>query len=91
MIPIERDEDLAVENSDAIQQAHTADWETRTDPQRLIELRAYELWQQRGGGDDCALDDWLQAEAEVRAALDRSAVEELGDSEERMHRAAYNA
>jgi hypothetical protein len=29
-----------------------------------IRLRAYEIWQQRGGGDGHALDDWLTAERE---------------------------
>jgi len=30
-----------------------------------IRLRAYELYEQRGKGDGHALDDWLQAEAEL--------------------------
>jgi hypothetical protein len=30
-----------------------------------IRLRAYDLYQQRGRMDGQALDDWLQAEAEV--------------------------
>ena len=30
-----------------------------------IRLRAYELYEQRGRQDGHALDDWLQAEAEV--------------------------
>jgi hypothetical protein len=32
---------------------------------REIELRAYELFQQRGGEPGHDLDDWLQAEAEI--------------------------
>jgi len=31
-----------------------------------IRLRAYELYEQRGRIDGFALDDWLQAEAEIR-------------------------
>lgn len=30
--------------------------------------RAYELYEQRGSGDGFALDDWLQAEAEILGA-----------------------
>jgi hypothetical protein len=43
----------------------------RTPPEALAELeeqirrRAYELYEQRGRVDGYALDDWLQAEAEV--------------------------
>ena len=33
-----------------------------------IRLRAYELYEQRGRIDGFALDDWLQAEAEIRGA-----------------------
>ncbi len=32
---------------------------------REIELRAYELFEQRGGEPGHDLDDWLQAEAEI--------------------------
>ncbi len=31
-----------------------------------IRLRAYDLYERRGAGDGHALDDWLQAEYEVR-------------------------
>lgn len=34
-----------------------------------IQRRAYQLWQERGGIGGHELDDWLQAEAEVKAAL----------------------
>lgn len=30
-----------------------------------IQQRAYELWEQRGGGEGREMDDWLQAEAEI--------------------------
>ena len=33
-----------------------------------IAQRAYELYQQRGHGDDQALSDWFEAEAELEAA-----------------------
>ena len=33
-----------------------------------ISQRAHELYEQRGRIDGCALDDWLQAEAEVLGA-----------------------
>lgn len=33
--------------------------------QRQIRVRAYELYEQRGGEMGHELDDWLQAEAEV--------------------------
>ena len=31
-----------------------------------IRQRAHEIYQQRGGQDGSELDDWLQAEAEIR-------------------------
>jgi hypothetical protein len=31
-----------------------------------IERRAYEIYQERGGSHGAALDDWLQAERELR-------------------------
>jgi Protein of unknown function (DUF2934) len=39
--------------------------ERRVDPEDEIRRRAYELYEQRGKIDGYALDDWLQAEAEV--------------------------
>jgi hypothetical protein len=36
------------------------------DIEQNIRLRAHELYEQRGRIDGLALDDWLQAEAEVR-------------------------
>jgi len=38
-----------------------------------IRWRAYELYQQRGGGDGLAHDDWIRAEAEVRSRYNRTA------------------
>ena len=35
--------------------------------EKEVQVRAYELYQQRGNGDGFALQDWLQAEAEVLA------------------------
>ncbi len=37
-----------------------------SNPEEKIRLRAYELYEQRGRIDGFALDDWLQAEAEIR-------------------------
>jgi Protein of unknown function (DUF2934) len=50
------------------------------DLRRTIELRAYELWLQRGCGDGGAVNDWLQAEAEVHSRSDGSnnLVSEIG-------------
>lgn len=39
--------------------------------QARIAKRAYELFEQRGGQDGYALEDWLQAEREIRAAAQR--------------------
>ncbi len=36
-----------------------------------IAKRAYELFEQRGGQDGYALQDWLQAEREIRRAVQR--------------------
>jgi hypothetical protein len=33
--------------------------------QERVRVRAYELYEQRGKRDDRALDDWLQAEADL--------------------------
>lgn len=33
--------------------------------QRMIQMRAYEIYQQRGGGPGREAEDWLQAESEV--------------------------
>jgi hypothetical protein len=34
--------------------------------EHAIRCRAYELYEQRGGGDGHALDDWLHAEQEIK-------------------------
>jgi len=39
-----------------------------SNPEEKIRQRAYELYEQRGRVDGFALDDWLQAEAEIRGA-----------------------
>jgi len=39
--------------------------EARAELEGQIRRRAYELYEQRGRVDGYALDDWLQAEAEV--------------------------
>jgi hypothetical protein len=35
-------------------------------PEEEIRLRAYEIYLERGEQPDCDLDDWLQAERELR-------------------------
>ncbi len=40
--------------------------------QEQIRLRAYELYEQRGGEDGRELDDWLQAEAEVTQSMKKA-------------------
>jgi hypothetical protein len=40
---------------------------TEAPPREVIELRAYELYVERGCGDGYDLDDWLRAEHEVRS------------------------
>ena len=39
-----------------------------SDTENRIRDHAYQLYEQRGSGDGFALDDWLQAEAEVLRA-----------------------
>lgn len=41
----------------------------RSELQEQIRLRAYELYEQRGGENGRELDDWLQAEAEVTQSM----------------------
>lgn len=38
----------------------------------LVSRRAYELYEERGGSDGEDMNDWLRAEAEVRASLGAS-------------------
>lgn len=40
--------------------------------EREIQIRAYELYEERGKGQGFALKDWLQAEAEVLARCSRA-------------------
>jgi hypothetical protein len=37
--------------------------------EKEVQVRAYELYEQRGKGDGFALQDWLEAETEVLARL----------------------
>lgn len=39
-----------------------------SDSEERIRRRAYELYEERGRADGFALDDWLQAEAEILGA-----------------------
>lgn len=43
------------------------------DIQRVIRSRAYELYQERGGGHGRDHEDWLRAEAEVMSRFGQSA------------------
>ena len=46
-------------------QPHAAKTAQSSDIEERIRHRAYQLYEQRGGVDGFALDDWLQAEAEA--------------------------
>lgn len=65
----------------AEQQADGAPYDSN-DVQRRIEQRAYEIWQQRGGGDGNHHDDWLRAEAEINSAIGSDQQDELTGMEE---------
>lgn len=47
---------------------------------RLIEIRAYELYERRYKQDGHAVEDWLQAESEILNRLPRDRPEQFGDS-----------
>lgn len=42
---------------------------TKGDVQKLVEKKAYELWEKRGRKDGFAVNDWLEAERIVKAKL----------------------
>jgi hypothetical protein len=44
-----------------------------SDPNGAIARRAYELYEQRGRDPDADVDDWLQAEHEIRERESQSA------------------
>ena len=69
--------------------AETSEARQDVDRQELIRRRAYELYEQRGEGGGNNLDDWLQAEAEVRAALGAEDEEQGDGFEETQQRSAY--
>lgn len=46
---------------DSTNKEQSDDWTER------IRQRALELYEARGGGPGCDIDDWLQAEAEIKA------------------------
>lgn len=46
----------------------THDKSDKSVPREQIELRAYEIYLQRGGSDGNEVDDWLQAERELLGA-----------------------
>jgi Protein of unknown function (DUF2934) len=41
-------------------------------PREKIAMRAYEKWQKRGCCDGCDMQDWTEAEAELRAEMMKS-------------------
>lgn len=43
------------------------------DINRAIQLKAYELYEQRGGDNGSQLDDWVKAESLVRSQYEKSA------------------
>jgi hypothetical protein len=43
--------------------------DAQSELQEEIHRRAYELYEERGGGEGRELDDWLQAEAEVTQSM----------------------
>jgi hypothetical protein len=49
-----------------------ADPGPHTDPEEAVRLMAYHLYEARGGADGHALEDWLQAEANVAAERGRA-------------------
>ncbi len=51
--------------SKAVQKPRSAKTAQISDIEVRIRLRAYEIYEQRGRIDGFALDDWLQAEAEI--------------------------
>jgi hypothetical protein len=49
-------------------------------PHERIAQRAYEKWVKRGGGHGNDMQDWMEAEAELRAELARGAMGGMGAS-----------
>jgi len=43
------------------------DYEPQPDIEEQVRLRAYEIFLERNGGPGSELDDWLQAETEIRS------------------------
>ncbi|HZS09204.1 MAG TPA: DUF2934 domain-containing protein [Blastocatellia bacterium] len=80
-------DELLAETSEAQQDAYAASPETLANPQELIRRRAYELYEQRREGEGSALTDWLEAEAEVNAALGTPA-QDAPDDERRWQTAS---
>ena len=56
-----------------------------------IRLRAYELFQSRGGGDGRALDDWLTAEDDIVLSPESDLVEEEGKFEMQIAAPGFDA
>jgi hypothetical protein len=54
-----------VKRTDIEEQLPKGSPEASIDPQEEIRRRAYQIYEERGGLNGSALQDWLQAEAEV--------------------------
>jgi Protein of unknown function (DUF2934) len=54
-----------VKRTDIEEQLPKGSREASIDPQEEIRRRAYQIYEERGGLNGSALQDWLQAEAEV--------------------------
>jgi hypothetical protein len=57
-----------INNSPTSKQPASGSAETAAPRAQTIEVRAYELWQERGSPDGSPEEDWYRAEHELRAA-----------------------
>ncbi len=62
-----KNDELLAESAQEQQTSSTIDAQAEVNDR--IARRAYELWEERGRGDGDALDNWLQAESEVRESM----------------------
>ncbi len=51
-------------------------------PQEKVAMRAYEKWCQRGCPEGTHLEDWLQAEAEIRSEQTKSGMPAQGQQQQ---------
>jgi hypothetical protein len=50
-----------------------AEASAQTNDEEEVRIRAYELYEARGRGDDHDMEDWLEAEAEITGRAERAA------------------